>query len=82
MEVSDTEREAGRNIDTISTCCLKPIQRAFHETTLKQGERVFRLRSVTIIGFYCLLCTYLLHVSVIQPSLGRNIFTRNHSIDN
>jgi hypothetical protein len=39
----------------------------------------FRLRNVNIACFYYLF--NMLHVSVIRPSSGRNIFARNYSTD-
>jgi hypothetical protein len=42
----------------------------------------FGLRNVTIVGFYYLLFTQLLHVPFVRPSSGRNMFTGNYSIDN
>jgi hypothetical protein len=41
-----------------------------------------RLRNVITVGFYYLLFTQLPHVSVLRPSSGRNMFTRNYSVDN
>jgi hypothetical protein len=47
-----------------------------------RGVGLFRLGNFTIIGFYYLLLLKLLHVSVVRPSLSRNIFVRIYSIDN
>jgi hypothetical protein len=45
-------------------------------------EGLFRLRNVTIVGyFYYLILLKLLHVSVVLPSSGRNILTRIYSTD-
>jgi hypothetical protein len=41
---------------------------------------VFCLCNVNIIGFYYLF--NMLHISVIRPSSGRNIFARTYSTDN
>jgi hypothetical protein len=44
---------------------------------------LFRLRYVTIVGyFYYLILLKLLHVSVVRPSSGGNIFARIYSTDN
>jgi hypothetical protein len=49
---------------------------------MHQGEGVFCLRNVTIVGFYYLLFTSLLHVSVVLPSSDRNIFIGYYPSDN
>jgi hypothetical protein len=46
-------------------------------------ERLFRLRNLTIVGyFYYLILLKLLHVSVVRPSSSKNIFARIYSTNN
>jgi hypothetical protein len=47
-----------------------------------QDEGVFRLRNLIRAGFYYLLFTSVLHVSVIRPSSSRNVFIGNYPRDN
>jgi hypothetical protein len=43
---------------------------------------LFRLRNVTIVGYFYYLLLILLHASVVRPSSSRNILARIYSTDN
>jgi hypothetical protein len=50
------------------------IANKYFALKLNKLRMFFRLHNVTIVGFCYLLFTYLLHVSVVRPSSGRNMY--------
>jgi hypothetical protein len=58
-------------------CLYMSLLANFSCSIIQVMGSLFRLRNVTIVGyFYYLILHKLLHVSVVRPSSGRNILAR------
>jgi hypothetical protein len=57
----------------VSKKALQWYSKCYENQVIWGGGALFRLRNVTIVGFYYLVLLKLLHVSVVRPFSSRNI---------